>query len=435
MGIAHGNSTDRRVGRVLGGKWRIDAILGEGATSRVYSATNRGDGSRAAIKILHGRLAADVEAIAFLFAERDLVARVDHPGIVRVFDDGITDDGSPYLVLELLSGQTLEDLRMARGGQVPLAEAMAIGDAVMDALAAVHDARVVHRDLKPQNILVLDGGGIKLLDFGLAKVRGRTADAAGSVVGTPSFMPPEQALGLPSKMDAQSDVWALGATLFHILSGQPVHIAKDTSAMLLASASVKPRSVADVAPDLPAPLVEVIDRALAYRKANRWSDVRAMREAWLAAHPPWLPTLPPPSFEPDPEFLDADLLESVGNGAPPAPPGPPARPAAIRTPLAMAAPKLSDLRDLEHEAVPRQLEHANGLPAKPRRKLPSLSMGAVVGGALAFLAVAVTITATVLATEDTPRAARAATPPPPAMDLAPQNPSATLGATTAPSTR
>ena len=148
--------------------------------------------------------------------------------------------------------------------------------------------------------MVLDGGGIKLLDFGLAKVRGRTADAAQDVVGTPSFMPPEQALGVTKKVDAQSDVWALGATLFYALSGQPVHLAKDVTAMMLATASTRPRSLADAAPELPRPIVEVIDKAIAYRKANRWPDIGAMRSAWHAARPTWLPTLPPPSFTPDP---------------------------------------------------------------------------------------------------------------------------------------
>jgi serine/threonine-protein kinase len=168
----------------------------------------------------------------------------------------------------------------------------------------------VHRDLKPSNIHILSGGGVKLLDFGFAKLRGYTADAAQNVVGTASFMPPEQALGLTKKVDARSDVWSLGATLFFCLSAQSVHIGKHLDAMLLASAQVKPRSLADAAPELPSQVVAVVDRALLYPKAERWPDVDAMRAAWKAAHPHWLPALPPPKFVADPTFLDeSDLLD------------------------------------------------------------------------------------------------------------------------------
>jgi serine/threonine-protein kinase len=298
-----------RVGQVLGGKWRIDAELGRGATSTVYRVTNVTTRVQGALKLFDPELAKYSRVLALLLREARLVAEIDHPGTVRVLDDG-TADGSAFIVFELLVGASLEDLREARGGRVPLDEAMPIGDAVMDALDAVHRAGVVHRDLKPGNIYVLEGGGVKLLDFGFAKRRGATADAAQSVVGTPSFMPPEQALGLTNKIDARSDVWALGATLFFVLSGQPVHVGhQHMDAVMLASASTKPRSLADAAPELPRAVVAVIDRALAYRKEDRWPDMAAMREAWRAAHPRWLPPLPPPRFHADPTFLDSSLLE------------------------------------------------------------------------------------------------------------------------------
>lgn len=296
-------------GRILGGQWRLERPLGRGGTSTVWAATNTKKNTRAAVKVFHPELSQNARVLEILLAEARHVAAIAHPGTVKVLDEGTDDEGCAFLVFELLVGQSLEDLRQDRGGRVPLEEVMRIGDAVMDALAAVHDAGVVHRDLKPHNIFVLEGGGVKLLDFGLSKIKGRTAHAAQNVFGTPSYMPPEQAMGLSKKVDAQSDVWSLGATLFTALSGQPVHVGENIDAMMLATANTRPRSLVDVAPELPSKVAAVVDKAISYHKADRWSDVRAMREAWQGAHPKWLPTLPPPSFAADPDFLDAGLVE------------------------------------------------------------------------------------------------------------------------------
>jgi eukaryotic-like serine/threonine-protein kinase len=404
----------RRVGRLIGGNWRIERMLGEGATSTVYAAAHREDGRRAAIKVLRSSLVEDRDVVELFLTEGCLVSAIEHPGVVRVFENGVTDDGCPYLVLELLVGQTLDELRQIRGGRIPLEEVMRIGDAMMDTLAAVHAAGVVHRDLKPHNVMVLDGGGIKILDFGLAKVRGRTADAAQDVVGTPSFMPPEQALGVTKKMDAQSDVWALGATLFFILSGQPVHVARHPTAMLLASASTRPRSLADAAPELPRSIVDVIDRALAYRKVDRYPDVNAMRSAWHAAHPTWLPTLPPPTFVPDPTFIDPSVLvddERTRTGGFPRP----------ETPLAIA---LFDPRDLALDVetagdeplapAANNVQLVSSPSRRPRTKkwATTLALAATVLLTVGFVAAAVA-----LAADDRPTNARSATPPPAPMEL------------------
>lgn len=311
---------DERLGRVLGGKWRLESVLGSGGTSTVYAATNVASKekpkTRGAVKVLHPELSRRPSVLKVLLAEARLVAGIAHPGTVKVLDDGVTEDGCAYIAFELLVGQTLESLRQARGGRVPLDEMMPIGDAVMDALSAVHAAGVVHRDLKPHNIFVLEGGGVKLLDFGLAKLRGYTADAAQDVFGTPSFMPPEQALGLAKKVDAQSDVWSLGATLFYALSGQPAHVAKQVDAMLLATKSARPRSLAEAAPELPSKIVAVVDRALAYFKAERWPDIASMRVAWQEAHPRWLAPLPPPRFSADPAFIDTSELAEIAPARP-----------------------------------------------------------------------------------------------------------------------
>ena len=163
---------DDQAGRVLGGKWRVESVLGSGGTSIVYAATEVRKGRRGALKLLSPELSQDPKTVKMLLSEARSVAAIDHPGTVKVLDEGVAEDGRAFLVFELLIGHTLEELRQARGGRVPLEEVMPIGDAVMDALRAVHEAGVVHRDIKPHNIFVLEGGGVKLLDFGFAKLRG-----------------------------------------------------------------------------------------------------------------------------------------------------------------------------------------------------------------------------------------------------------------------
>lgn len=293
FGARRSREDERRFGVVVGGKWRIDGFLGKGATASIYSATHE-RGTRAAIKMVRASRARDEQAAQELLAETRLARAVNHPGIVRVLDDGMTEDRCRFLVLELVEGPTLEARLEKCGGRLPLHDVIAIGDALMSALAALHDAGIVHRDLKPDNVLLGRDGAVKLIDFGLARELDATSERTEALlVGTPSFMPPEQALGFSERMDGRSDVWALGALLFYVLTGQTVHEGKHSSAVVLATASTPARSLAAVAPDMPKTVVEVVDRALRFRRAERWPDMRAMQQAWRAAYPDWMPTIPP----------------------------------------------------------------------------------------------------------------------------------------------
>jgi serine/threonine-protein kinase len=277
---------ERRVGTIIGGKWRVDALLGSGSMAAVYAVTHR-NGARAALKILHPTLCTDPAVCERFLGEGYLANSVKHPGIVRVLDDGVTDDGCVFLTMDLLEGDTLEGHRQKRGNRIPVGEALDLGDKLMDVLSAVHAAGIIHRDLKPQNVFVCDDGVLKLLDFGVARVFDRTSQSKlsmfGLVLGTPSFMSPEQALGSRDKVDHRSDIWSFGATLFTALTGETVHLGANVQAKLLAAATVKARSIAMVMPELPAAIAAVIDMALRFKKEDRWQSVDVMRRAFREA--------------------------------------------------------------------------------------------------------------------------------------------------------
>jgi serine/threonine-protein kinase len=298
-----------RVGTRIKGKWRVDKLLGVGGMGAVYAATHR-NGSRVALKILHPQLSllGDIRA---RFAREGYVANaVNHPGVVRVLDDDETEDGAAFLVMELLEGETAEARARRLGGRLPLEDALAMADGLLDVLAAAHATGIVHRDIKPENVFLTKDGIAKVLDFGIARLRAVTlgeeldpesdgtahsADAAhpmphlrtrtGVTIGTPAFMPPEQALGRTDEVDALSDLWAVGATMFALLSGRIVHDAKTHMEVVIAAATAQAKSLGVTAPDAPKSLVDIVDKALAFKKEDRWSSARAMQQALRHAFP------------------------------------------------------------------------------------------------------------------------------------------------------
>ena len=278
---------EKRVGTVVDARWRVDALLGWGSTSAVYAATHR-NGHRAALKILHQSLCSDPAMTERFLREAGIANAIKHRAIVPIRDDGMTGEGCAYLVVELLEGETLDAIRERKKGRIALEEFAPIAEELMSALAAVHAAGVVHRDLKPQKIFITTSGDLKLLDFGTARVLDRDPAAAPlsvphMLVGTPTFMSPEQARGARDEIDMRSDVWSLGAMFFTILSGEPVHPGRDQPARLLAAASKPARKLGDVAPSIDSCVATVVDRALAHAKHERWPDVQAMRVAFRRA--------------------------------------------------------------------------------------------------------------------------------------------------------
>ena len=268
----------RRVGQVVRGRWHLDEVLGVGGTASVYAATHR-NGKRVALKVLHPELSAKPELKERFIDEGYVANCVGHPGAVSVIDDDLTEEGHVFLIMELLEGQTL-DQQVADGGWLLTTRVLVIADAVLDILAAAHEQGIVHCDVKPDNIFVTRDGVIKLLDFGIAMVTppGRIhAMQTRAPLGTPAFMPPEQARGGLEQLDGRTDLWALGATMFFLLTGRDVHGAETADEELLAAMTKKAPSLGTIAPELPPPLVALVDRALAFERGDRWVSAREMQ--------------------------------------------------------------------------------------------------------------------------------------------------------------
>lgn len=275
-------SSRRWIGRVLRDKWRIDARISRGGVGTVYAATHKNNGSRAAIKVLHAEFSADADTRSRFLQEGYAANQVNHPGVVRILDDDVSEDGHAYLVMELLEGELLEGRRVRKGGTLPLPDVYEVGEQLLDVLASAHDKEIVHRDIKPDNLFITHEGRLKVLDFGFAQMRSNFRSeqtATGFLLGTPGFMSPEQAIGNRPEVDAQTDIWAVGATLFTLISGEPVHAGDSAAEMLVAAANYAPRSLATVTNGLNPRLVRVVDRAVAFAKADRWPNARIMQLA------------------------------------------------------------------------------------------------------------------------------------------------------------
>jgi serine/threonine protein kinase len=289
--------------------FRIDAVLGRGATGTVYRATQQMLGRAVALKVLHPPLAADPEMVARFQREARAVARLSHPGVVAVLAVGDAPDGRPYMAMELVAGTTLE--RLVEDGPLPAARAIDIARQVAAALAQTHAAGVVHRDLKPANVMLVrrpDGSDRAILvDFGIA----RTFDdeprltAGGIALGTPHYMAPEQVLG--EAVDGRTDVYALGVVLYRMLTGV---VPFDGAGMQVMMAHLHrvPDAPHRLRPDLDPALEAIVLGCMAKRRDDRFQsadDVRHALDRLGGAPAPW-PPLPLPTDD-----APADRLRPV----------------------------------------------------------------------------------------------------------------------------
>ncbi|MCA9614774.1 MAG: protein kinase, partial [Myxococcales bacterium] len=300
---------DPRLGRVLGGKLRLDSILGEGSMGCVYAAHQLELDAEVAVKVLHDHVAADPKVAKRFHREARTASRLTHPNTLRVFDFGREDDGKLlYLVMELLDGPDLLELAHEEGPFTPRRIDELVGG-VLAALEEAHDAGIVHRDLKPENILVVtDHQGRehpKVCDFGLAKLveaEGSAITVTGFVCGTPEYMAPEQARG--EALDARADLYAVGCLLYLLLAGEVPFRGKSALATITdhLTKPVVPPSVR--APDrhVPHALERVCMRAIHKAREQRFANAGEMREALHAAVEALGPLADRPlgSFEEDP---------------------------------------------------------------------------------------------------------------------------------------
>jgi eukaryotic-like serine/threonine-protein kinase len=277
-----------RVGTVLLGKYRLEGVIGVGGMAAVYAATHR-NRKQVAIKMLHPQISSLQDVCSRFLREGYAANSVGHPGTVSVLDDDVAEDGSAFLVMELLSGASLEDVWRSHDYRLPVDAVFNVGDQLLDVLAAAHAKAVVHRDVKPANLFLTRSGELKVLDFGIARVRdtaspGASATSTGTLLGTPSFMSPEQARGLQAEIDAPADLWSAGATLFTMLTGRTVHEGDNALEVRVKAATERASLLASVAPHVPAALASIVDRALAFEKKERWPSAGSMRDAIRSAY-------------------------------------------------------------------------------------------------------------------------------------------------------
>ncbi len=268
------------VGRTLRGKWTVNALIGVGGMANVYQATHR-NGRKVAVKVLNRQYADNPEVCQRFLREGYVANKIDHPGVVNILDDDTLEDGSVFLVMELLEGESLAE-RLEKWHQVAPVEALFIADQVLDSLQAAHAEGIIHRDIKPGNVFLLRDGRVKVLDFGLARVlegRGQVMTRDGIVLGTLAYMSPEQAKAKRDQIDARSDLFSVGAMLFYALSGRFVHDEPNQMDRLMAAMRKPARSLATVTEGLPPGLVALVDRSLAFAPGDRWQTAGEMRAA------------------------------------------------------------------------------------------------------------------------------------------------------------
>ena len=263
------------IGTILDRKYRIIELIGSGGMAQVYKAVNMSNRKTVAVKMLKDEYKDDAEFLRRFSREANAILTLSHENIVRAFDAG-TYNGLPYLVMEYVEGHTLKDL-IGKNGALPVRTAIGITCQILDALTAAHAHGIIHRDVKPQNVIVTDKGRVKLADFGIAReVKASTVTFSGSkVLGSVHYISPEQAKGTITT--EQSDLYSVGVCLYEMLTGTVPFDADSAVTIALMHLQEKPAQPIDIVPDLPRSLNDIVLKALEKDPANRYQTARSMR--------------------------------------------------------------------------------------------------------------------------------------------------------------
>jgi len=284
-----------RLGKILTGRYRLDEIIAMGGMATVYRASHS-NGHLFAVKVLHQSVVSDSITEKRFRREAEFANLVKHPGIVPVLDNDILEDGSAFLAMPLIEGKTLREIVVERGTLLPISQIVKIACDVLNALHAAHSKGIVHCDIKPENVMMTPAGEAKILDFGIARFfdssNAETTTHSGRATGTPAYMAPEQARGEKESVDVQTDIWAVGALLFWLITGRFVHEANTPDEMISFAASWPAHKLREIAPETLPEIARIVDKALLRDKAQRWGSAFAMRSALLAVdtHPVVRPT-------------------------------------------------------------------------------------------------------------------------------------------------
>ena len=274
------------IGRTVGGRYIIKGVLGEGGMGTVYEAEHLGLGRAVAVKVLNPSQAKKRVAVKRFQQEARAAGAIGHPNICEVYDLGLLDDGSPYLVMEKLIGTTLAD-RISREGGLPFDELADVMIQVLSGLIAAHDKGIVHRDIKPENIFLARRVGcppiVKILDFGVSKMMPQFQGGdeqldltrTGMVMGTPYYMSPEQARG-ERNLDGRVDVYACGVMMYEALIGKRPFLAPNYNALLLSIINTTPKPIREIRPATPPALEAIVIHSMAKARDDRYQSANAV---------------------------------------------------------------------------------------------------------------------------------------------------------------